>query len=479
MDEYLNESPTDYTNQYNQSNPSSTATPKYNPLASGNTNDFSLNLDYADPNAVNQYGNNNSINNPNFISNNNYTNGAYTSPPQFPGNSNFVNDPTSDLLPNTTSYTIDPFDDLENLNFPHMTTNQPSINLAFDMQSPPLQQNFNPQGQQVYPPNLNEIVSPPNAGTNDSFLNPRYFSPQTNRGSNFNSLNPIAEDDYNDAKQEFGSFKSIPDVQSGLYLSPQNNNQQISPNYDFDNLRSPPASYLNSPPQFQRMGTSIPHQTRPKRDDQSGLLSPPTISNVSSSVPNNSSREVVPTKQLSKEEKLKRRREFHNAVERRRRDLIKERIRELGLIVPPSLLNPQLSAVQLLLRSSNASEVSDLISSIKVKETKPNKSTILNKSVDYINHLRYVLEQQDKARELLIQKIQARQRELNGVIPDDFNPPPAPTSSTSGNTFSRDTAQFDQFGNQTNPDGFFNPDEFFLDIIKTGADGANQGSDFF
>lgn len=127
-------------------------------------------------------------------------------------------------------------------------------------------------------------------------------------------------------------------------------------------------------------------------------------------------------KQLTREEKLKRRREFHNAVERRRRDLIKERIKELGLLVPPSMLNPQLCAVQAFKRTSqlNTREINELLATIKVKETKPNKSTILNKSVEYLLHLKYVLAEQDKARAELEKQV----RETQGPQPkeDTFNP---------------------------------------------------------
>lgn len=130
-------------------------------------------------------------------------------------------------------------------------------------------------------------------------------------------------------------------------------------------------------------------------------------------------------KQLTREEKLKRRREFHNAVERRRRDLIKERIKELGLLVPPSMLNPQLCAVQAFKGTSqlNTREINELLSTIKVKETKPNKSTILNKSVEYLLHLKYVLEEQEKARAKLEKQIQealGSQPKEDTFNPDDF-----------------------------------------------------------
>ncbi|KAI5951045.1 RTG3 [Candida jiufengensis] len=247
--------------------------------------------------------------------------------------------------------------------------------------------------------------------------------------------------------------------QSNSYISPQlNPSSYVSP--DFNN-----GSYLNSPPRYstqrinhlnlnqpasstsqnqqqqeqqqqqqqQQMSSSIPNHASIKRENWSSLSPPPSQqSMLSTSVPNSSkhskdttttnlssaasSSSNIPTKQLSKEEKLKRRREFHNAVERRRRDLIKEKIKELGIIVPPSLLNPQLSAVQTLQRQQNidSQDLQDLIGSIKVKETKPNKSTILNKSVIYMNHLNYVLKQQEIAKSKLIQQINQLESGTNG-----------------------------------------------------------------
>lgn len=92
----------------------------------------------------------------------------------------------------------------------------------------------------------------------------------------------------------------------------------------------------------------------------------------------------LPKQQMSKDEKLRRRREFHNQVERRRRDLIKQKIKELGLIVPPSLLL-----------------VDD-----DGKEVKASKSVIINKTVQYVEHLHKVLEAQKTRQEELITRIE-------------------------------------------------------------------------
>jgi len=109
-------------------------------------------------------------------------------------------------------------------------------------------------------------------------------------------------------------------------------------------------------------------------------------------------------KLLSKEGKINRRRELHNAVERRRRDLIKEKIRELGTLVPPMLLfdGPKRKA------------------STK-KESRANKSTILSKSVIYIENLQLVMKMQEERRQMLVSRITALSRNGNGSSPESVS----------------------------------------------------------
>ncbi|KAJ2628317.1 Cell morphogenesis protein PAG1, partial [Coemansia sp. RSA 1290] len=66
-------------------------------------------------------------------------------------------------------------------------------------------------------------------------------------------------------------------------------------------------------------------------------------------------------------EKRRRRRESHNAVERRRRDNINDRIHELYELLPESII--------------------DL-------SVKPNKGVILKKSVEYIHQLNQIIQSQ-------------------------------------------------------------------------------------
>ncbi|KAJ1911670.1 hypothetical protein IWQ60_010032 [Tieghemiomyces parasiticus] len=78
-------------------------------------------------------------------------------------------------------------------------------------------------------------------------------------------------------------------------------------------------------------------------------------------------------------EKRQRRRESHNAVERRRRDNINEKIQELCALLPEQYgLSPGSAA------SSAAAG------------NKPNKGSILGRSVDYIRHLEKLVEQQNQ-----------------------------------------------------------------------------------
>ncbi|KAJ1914157.1 hypothetical protein H4219_004911 [Mycoemilia scoparia] len=68
-------------------------------------------------------------------------------------------------------------------------------------------------------------------------------------------------------------------------------------------------------------------------------------------------------------EKRRRRRESHNAVERRRRDNINEKIQELHSMLPPHMTDPN---------------------------TKPNKGSILRLSVDYIRQLKTITDKQEQ-----------------------------------------------------------------------------------
>ncbi|CAK7901781.1 hypothetical protein CAAN1_06S05710 [[Candida] anglica] len=443
------------------------------------------------------------------------------------GNANFYSDPRDDFLSPTTSYSneantfglsYDP--QMEELytsaSYPQNASQQQPLQQqfnAFQSLSPNLGSPSSSHFQAGYinpsnTTNLDELISPSstiNGGggsaqdSGSSFLNPQYFSPPTKGGLNYNGLNPIAEGDdnintplgsrhgsisipfgNNSNQNNVGGVDMTGYLSPSAYMSPQNNLNSA------DLLRSPSygnngginvlggggggaGSYLNSPPEFTGInivspnnpsgGISIPQSNTVGSINDSQLLSPPT-GRVSTSPSSNSSR------QMTKEEKLKRRREFHNAVERRRRDLIKERIKQLGLLVPPSLLNPQLVAVQTLQRNSqyNSREVNELISNVKAKESKPNKSTILNKSVDYVAHLEYVLEQQKSTRERLEEEIKELEDRLNGIQFNSTNSTIASSTISESNLGSNNRSYNNNHNNNSNISN--NKDNYNPEYIK-------------
>lgn len=88
-------------------------------------------------------------------------------------------------------------------------------------------------------------------------------------------------------------------------------------------------------------------------------------------------------------EKRRRRRESHNAVERRRRDNINEKIHELSTLIPEHILNP----------NNGEGPVS-----------KPNKGIILRKSVEYIKHLQALVEKQEAKNKELEEELEKLDR---------------------------------------------------------------------
>lgn len=158
------------------------------------------------------------------------------------------------------------------------------------------------------------------------------------------------------------------------------------------NIRSPSSSvragsYLSS--SLRNGGVSTPGMVSTPRTKYDSLGNAEGL--LSASVPKTVSH-------LSTEERLRRKREFHNAVERRRRELIKQKIKELGAIVPPSLLNYDTNG----------------------KQIKPNKGIILNKTVEYLEYLMQVLEEQDRKKNQLslkIQELQEKEARLDNKIP--------------------------------------------------------------
>lgn len=145
---------------------------------------------------------------------------------------------------------------------------------------------------------------------------------------------------------------------------------------------SPP---IKSPSSSVRAGSHLSASLRNGSAGTPGLMGTPRTRHASLSgnyYPDGYLSASVP-KNLTADERLKRKREFHNAVERRRRELIKQKIKELGTIVPPSLLNFDTNG----------------------KKVKPNKGIILNKTVEYLDYLLQVVDIQDRRKKQLLTKL--------------------------------------------------------------------------
>ncbi|CAL9735790.1 retrograde regulation protein 3 [Monosporozyma servazzii] len=155
--------------------------------------------------------------------------------------------------------------------------------------------------------------------------------------------------------------------------------------------------------------------TTPKSRHASLATNLNSVDSLSMSVPKSLSH-------LSTEEKLRRKRDFHNAVERRRRDLIKQKIKELGNLVPPSLLCFDSTG----------------------KQVKPNKGIILNKTVDYITFLMRVLEAQDAKKEHLISKINELEAQFGNININDSRGPQFNRSDAT--LVNHNTGNFNSFG---------------------------------
>lgn len=319
---------------------------------------------------------------------------------------------------------------------------------------------------------LDLIISPPSDGDKTNmFGSSQYFSP-TSRSAQFSNLNPIVENTFSGSYHE-NSYTpeaqqggiSIPEsLNFGLYLSP---NAYVSPSLNmfegsYDTIASPySGSILASPPPIHfSQSASIPNGTNFALASLSRAISPPPShqhglgvsapSGPTISQQRKTNEPIVAGPSLTQEEKAKRRREFHNAVERRRRDLIKEKIKVLGVLVPPSLLTPQACATQALLKLSQplSAELREFMEATKVKEIKPNKASILLTSVDYIRHLQYVLERQ-----------KTRRKEIEAIIASYENGP-GTFSYTEVDSFKPNSSLHNQ------PVADFNPDEFFSDVIR-------------
>ncbi|OWB82017.1 hypothetical protein B5S33_g638 [[Candida] boidinii] len=230
--------------------------------------------------------------------------------------------------------------------------------------------NVNNNNNNIDNTNINELDTM-------GFSNPQYFSPKI-KPSLSTSINNNAIPNNLNLKSNSISFQGGKSYGSQLGTSLNN---IVSPSSTFDGGLyddSPYGSYQGNNNSYNDSFLKSP-------------LNSPSLKALGS--PASYGSHMNP-KSLSKENKLHRRRELHNAVERRRRDLIKEKIKELGTLIPPTLL----------LEGSKKS-LSGLSEENQIKEIKANKATILNKSVDYITHLKDIMSSQDSRLSILQSKI--------------------------------------------------------------------------
>ncbi|ODQ81803.1 hypothetical protein BABINDRAFT_111844 [Babjeviella inositovora NRRL Y-12698] len=355
-------------------------------------------------------------------------------------------------------------DDLEALTFPNQGFygNTPAPETSSTTFSP-MSADINPfakphNGSVSHTPYFNDPVSRNVSLSNQGFQPPgQLYSSYNEVSPNAGPLGRTMSISYNNPSQ----FASPP------VNSPYGNDGSLTEygssfgSYDASSLRSPPtsSSYLSG--SFSTV--------RSPRQSIVSLGSPPSVPNLNHG---SVSGPTHPKQLLSKDDKLKRRREFHNAVERRRRDLIKEKIRELGNMVPPSLV----------LKNSGETASPPPVAttgSSRDRDSKPNKSIILNKAVDYVSHLMITLERQKNG----LENMQDRLSQLEQMPDIDVNNalfmPPKPYSTETHMSHSSlmysDNSYSLGAGHQqphSQPPPQFSPN--FDDILGKGGDDYEQ-----
>lgn len=261
--------------------------------------------------------------------------------------------------------------------------------------------------------NPNDILSTSHHDqSNDIYSNTDYLSPAASPYTNPSHISSFQPQSIQQSLSHSLSNSIQPQHQNSISGSLSTRKNSL---YDpIDSIASP-SSNLDSA-YFSPQAKSIPlkhtlNDIRSPADSFTDALSPYSSFDPSSfksprSIGASPGPGSLPKSQLSKEEKLRRRREFHNQVERRRRDLIKEKIKELGMIVPPSLLYVDSDG----------------------KEVKASKSVIINKTVDYVEHLHKVLKEQDRRREILVRKVEELERLNGGSVSTSESPVPPPVA---------------------------------------------------
>ncbi|KAG5362139.1 Retrograde regulation protein 1 [Yarrowia sp. C11] len=112
---------------------------------------------------------------------------------------------------------------------------------------------------------------------------------------------------------------------------------------------------------------------------------------------------------LAAAERKRKRRESHNAVERRRRDNINDRIQELSTLIPENFLNEPIIGGSPTLGPMGSPPPSQTPGT---KDGRPNKGTILIKSVEYIKKLQTVIDDQNQREIDMYERLNILERQL-------------------------------------------------------------------
>jgi hypothetical protein len=122
------------------------------------------------------------------------------------------------------------------------------------------------------------------------------------------------------------------------------------------------------------------------------------------------------SRQAALKEKRQKRRESHNAVERRRRDNINEKIQELAAIIPDEFMTP-LGGLQ---GASSPLGTSPATHHAPDGTIKHNKGIILRKSVDYIRSLQDVVKESQRRTRRLEEEVKRLGGDPKFADQDDF-----------------------------------------------------------
>lgn len=253
----------------------------------------------------------------------------------------------------------------------------PSANLS-PYQYPQQQQGY--QQQQQYNNNAHAIAA---ASIGFSSNTPTRAS-LGSYPSNYGTTPPVQESTSPFDDFMLGRVNQMPQTHAQRFLQDNYNNNNTGGNNS--NTSTPNNSYVSPPSSVNNNATTSSNNKISKPNNNNN-------NNLSSSTPDDKQHSLLA-------ERRRKRRESHNAVERRRRDNINEKIKELCDLLPEAFL----------------AAASDPNAYNGSKDDKPNKGTILSRSVDYIRKLQQIIDDQNRSELELQDMVQNYQRQLNQPV---------------------------------------------------------------